>query len=212
MAASQEPNALLAPADTVAQRLSAIELSAAGREVVAAAQSDLLAAVESLAKVGLIDDAVALLGQAVVSRAGVWWACLTARREPLSGDHAGPETDQERLALEAAEAWVQGGGADRAAQARESAEAAGLATPAGAAAMAAFFAADNLAPAAAQPVPPPPHIAGLFSSTAVLLAAVRRNPVIGDELKKQFVDFGLAIAGGRHPWMDNSMDGQGNRR
>jgi hypothetical protein len=207
VAATDASPALLADVETVADRLEAIELSAAGRA--AAAGGDLFGAVRKLHKSGSADDAVAILGQVLADRASVWWACLVARAEPPAATAAvGPADEKEAAAVDAAEAWVRFAGAEHAATARAAAELAGVGTPAGAAAMAAFFAQGNLAPGGAQPVPPPPHLAGLFSSTAVTLAAVRRNPVEADRLKRQSITLGLAVAAGEHPWADEPAGGE----
>lgn len=202
MPSTDESTLWLADLNTAATRLEAIELSPSGRDVVAASGDDLLAAVRRLVENGQVDDAAAVLGQTLTGRAAVWWACLVARREPAATTADRRTTENEEQALAAAESWVRSEGAVLASEARAAAEAAGLSTPAGAAAMAAFFAAGNLAPSGGQPVPPPAHVAGLFSSTAVILAAVRRKPVEAAGLKRQFVELGLAVAAGEHSWAD----------
>lgn len=80
-AATDASIALLADVETVANRLEAIQLSTAGRAAVAATAGELLGAVHQLQKSGSVDDAVAVLGQALCRRGSrlVGLSCRASR-------------------------------------------------------------------------------------------------------------------------------------
>ena len=198
-------------AEAAAARLAKIDLDAAARPLAAASGADLAAAACALASAGMTGDAVSVLAQALEKRAAVWWACLAVRQElappPESGEKDGLPAPQpytlaptEAEALAAAESWVRAPDAAKAHAAFAAAEAADMSSPAACAALAAFFAAESIAPVGGTPVPPPDHVAGIMSAGAVQLAAVRHRPDLAPQTLKTFVDRGLAIAAGRDTW------------
>src|SRR5207302_301373 len=83
---------------------------------------------------GLLPDAVRFLAQVAPKREAVWWACRCARSV------AGAEPPaQAAAALKAAEKWAADPSEDNRRAAQAAAEAAGAETPAGCAALAAFW-------------------------------------------------------------------------
>lgn len=187
-------------AEAAAARLSKLDLDAAARSLAAVSGTDLAAAARALVAAGMTGDAVSVMGQALSGRAAVWWACLAARQEPTPADRPQTLEPAEAAAVEAAETWVRKPDAGNAHAAFTAAEAAGMASPAACAALAAFFASDSIAPIGGHPVQPPDHMAGLVSAGAVQLAAVRHRPDIALDTLAAFVNRGLAIAAGRDLW------------
>jgi hypothetical protein len=192
-------------AAAAADRLSKLDLAAPARPVAAASGADLAAAARALVAAGMTGDAVSVLGQALEKRAAVWWACRAAQNEPApepaaAGPAARGLLAAEAAALAAAESWVREPDAAKAHAAFAAAHAAGMASPAACAALAAFFAGDSIAPIGGTAVPPPDHVAGLVSAGAVQLAAVRHRPDVAPQTLAAFVDRGFAIAAGRDHW------------
>jgi hypothetical protein len=93
-------------------------------------------------------DAVRFLAHVLPKREAVWWACLCARSAAGSGAPA-PQT----AALQAAERWVADPSEANRRAAQDAAEAAELGTPAGCAAMAAFWSGGSMAPRTCRPSP-----------------------------------------------------------
>jgi len=158
------------------------------------AGGSLVACAGMLAGAGHVDPAVAVLSQALTGRAAAWWACRAARLEPPGGP-----APKELPALVAAEQWVREPVAANAHAAHAAAKRAGLGTPAGCAAMAAFLAGDSLAPPHLAALAPPPHAAGLAAAGAVRLAAARRPPLDEKALASLFA-VGQAVAAGTDSW------------
>ena len=98
-------------------------------------------------------DAVQFLAHALPKREAVWWACLCA------AEVLGPEPPPAAAAaLEAARAWVIDPRDEKRRATFPAAEAAGLGTPAGCAAAAAYFSGGSLAPANLPVVAPAEHL------------------------------------------------------
>src|SRR4051794_38440831 len=94
-------------------------------------------------------DATRLLAHALPKREGVWWACLCTRMV------AGKEPPEPIVvALDAAEAWVADPSEENRRAAQAAAEAAGYGTPAGCAAVAAFWSGGGLRPPHRPALPP----------------------------------------------------------
>jgi hypothetical protein len=142
-----------------------------------------------------VTDAVRFLAHALPKREAVWWACLCARQ--VSG--GGPPA-KEAAALQAAEKWAADPSEDNRRAALPAAEAAELATPAGCAAMAAFWSGGSLAPPSAPAVPPGEHLTAHGVAGAVLLAAVRREPEKAAEKYRKFLALGVEVASGSSRW------------
>lgn len=143
----------------------------------------------------LTDDAVSILAQALSRRAAAWWACRVARLEA-----GGSPSPQELRALEAAEAWVRNPEQLKAYAAQDAANVAGLASPSGCAALAAFLAGDSIAPPHLDPLPPLSHLAGMAAAGAVKLAAARRAAADPREELTRLLATGFAIAAGHDTW------------
>lgn len=185
----------------VRQRLQAAELTDAIEALSQAAgrgfqPAILVKLVETLQNSGAAPNLVArVLAQALSRPAAVWWACRAAREE-----HAGGVAEAELPALEAAEAWLRSPEQWRAHAANEAAKTAGLASPAGCAALAAFLAGESIGPSHLDPLPPEPQLAGMAAAAAVELAATRRLPEPGVDPWKPLIERGLAIAAGSDHW------------
>jgi hypothetical protein len=196
-----------------AARIARLDLGPAATPLIAASGADLAAAARALVAAGMAGEAVGVLGQALERRAAVWWACLAARSEPAplpeetaAGDGLAARTSpyvlpaSEAAALDAAEAWVRQPDALRAHAALAAAETAGAGSPAACAALAAFFAGDSIAPPDGAPVPPPDHVAGLVSASAVQITAARHRPDLTSDSLAMLLERGFAIAAGKDSW------------
>ena len=159
------------------------------------AGGSLLESARALVKAGLAEDAVSVLAQSLSRRGAAWWACRVARLE--GGGSLAPK---ELRALETAEAWVRQPEQLKAYAAQDAANVAGLASPAGCAALAAFLAGESIAPPHLDPLPPLPHLAGMAAAGAVKLAAARRAPAVPKQELLRMIDAGFAIAAGSDTW------------
>jgi hypothetical protein len=140
-------------------------------------------------------DAIRLVAQNLPKRQAVWWACLCARK--VAG--ASP-ADETLAALDAAETWVIDPSEENRRAALPAAEAVGYGTAAGCAAAAAFWSGGSLAPPNVPPVPPGEHLTAHGAASAVMLAAVAREPEKAPEKSREFLRLGVEIAEGAHPW------------
>ncbi len=159
------------------------------------AGGSLLECVRALVKAGLTEDAVSVLAQSLSRRGAAWWACRVARLEA-----GGSPTPKELRALETAEAWVRKPEQLKAYAAQDASNVAGLASPSGCAALAAFLAGESIAPPHLDPLPPLPHLAGMAAAGAVKLAAARRAPAEPKQELLRLIDAGFAIASGTDTW------------
>jgi hypothetical protein len=148
---------------------------------------------------GLFTDALRFLAHALPKREAFWWACLCAR-QTLGAS----ESETTAAALRAAERW----GAQPDKTNRRAAEAAaqrsGMGTPAGCAAMSAFWSGGSLAPAQANlpDVPPADHLTARGVAGSVLLATVVTQPDRAAEKARRFLALGLEVASGANRWND----------
>ena len=144
---------------------------------------------------GLNADAVKVLAHALPKRAAVWWACLCA------AERLGPApADVAVAALEAARAWVVDPTDTLRRAALPAAQAAGMGTPAGCAAAAAYFSGGSLAPPDLPAVTPPEHLTGRMVANSLVLAAVINEPEKAAEKYAAFLRTGLDVADGRRFW------------
>jgi hypothetical protein len=125
-------------------------------------------------------------------REAVWWACQCVR--PASGAAAS--------AIQAAEAWVAEPSEARRRAAQPAAEAAGVGTPAGCAALAAFFSGGSLAPPDLTAVPPADDLTETCVAGALDLAAVQAEPEKAPERYRRFLTLGLEVADGKNRWKE----------
>src|SRR5262249_37155463 len=97
-------------------------------------------------------------------------------------------------ALQAAEKWLAEPTENHRRQAMAAAEKAGYGTPAGSAALAAFWSEGSIAPAHVNPVAPAAHLCGVAAAGAVLLAAVASEPEKSPEKFRAFLARGIELA------------------
>ncbi len=137
-------------------------------------------------------DAVRVLAWALPRREALWWACQCVRQ--VVTDKDGPA---EQAALQAASRYAQTPSEEHRRAAGAAAEAVDFATPAGCAAVAAFWAEGSLAPPDLPPAPAPEHLTPTGIVNAVVLAAVHRDPENADEKYRRFLALGLNVADGK---------------
>jgi hypothetical protein len=140
-------------------------------------------------------DAANFLAMALPKREAVWWACLCARSA-----HGPNQPMPVNAALQAAEKWVKDPSEDNRRPTHAAAEAAELSTPAGCAALAAFFSGGSLGPATVAAIPPKEHLTAVMVGVAVVLAAVIKEPQKAEEKYKGFFTTGIAVANGTNRW------------
>jgi hypothetical protein len=153
-----------------------------------AGAADARAFVERLTETRAWVDAIAFLAHALPRRESVWWAYVCAR------DAAGePPAATYAASLEATKKWIaEPTGSNRQA-ALDAAQAAGIATPAGLAGLAAFLCGETLGPPDAPPAPPPEFAAAKAVAGSVNLAAV--HPKTGIEARyADLVKRGIEVA------------------
>jgi hypothetical protein len=150
--------------------------------------------VQLLMEKKLPQDAVQVLAHGLPKRPGVWWACWGCRQ--VFGEKPAVEV---AAALEAAEKWAAEPSDSHREAVRPAAEAVGLSTPAGCAAMAAYFSGGSLAPAEAKPVSPPETLTAQMVAAALFLASAADRPRANERLAA-FVDEGLRIARDLSRW------------
>ena len=142
-------------------------------------------------------DAVRLLAHGLPKTEAVWWACLCGRS--VLGANPPP---QAAAALLAAENWVANPSEDHRRAAQTAAEAAEVKTPAGCAAMAAFWSSGSLGPPDVPAVPPAEHLTAKGVAGAVMLAAVQTEPAVAPEKFRRFCELGIEVANGINRWQD----------
>lgn len=145
----------------------------------------------ALVDAGLEADAVRFLAFALPKREAVWWACLAAR-DALPADNR-PEV---AACLDAAEAWVYRPDEEKRRQTLPLAETVGFETPAGYAALAAFWSGGSIAPPDAPEVLPDPTLTPTMAGAAVLLAAVKPDPLKAPAKHRLAIARGIDIANG----------------
>lgn len=149
---------------------------------------------DALAKLeagGFLVEATRLVAHALPKREAVWWACMCA-------SHTAPSDlpENDRLARETAEHWVRQQTDKLRREAMSKAEASDFATPEAWAAVAAFWSGDSMAPEGQIAVPPAPHLCGTAVAGAVVLSAVRGDPMRQPARLKRFLESGRNIATG----------------
>lgn len=138
-------------------------------------------------------DAVRFLAHALPKREAVWWACVCAR-------HVAGTNPQITAALQAAERWATDPSEDNRRAAMPVAEAAEFGTPAGCAALAAFWSGGSLGPLNAPVIPPGEYLTAHAVAGAVMLAAVLTEPEKASEKYRQFLAQGVEVANGTSQW------------
>jgi hypothetical protein len=153
--------------------------------------------VESLLAHQQYAAAIDFLAHALPPREAVWWGCLCLR-------HAAAQKlpPAEEAACKAAVEWVMEPTDGNRKAAQVSGEKAGLGTPAGGLALAATWTGGSLAPPNAPAVPPGRFMPAKAVAGAVLLTAVKGDPVKITDTQRLFVELGMGVAEGRFVWPD----------
>jgi len=138
--------------------------------------------------------ATQFLAAALPKREAVWWACLCVRQLAAPG---GPPAE---AALRAAERWAGDPTDEHRRAAFAAAEAAGVGTAAGCAALAAFLSGGSLGPPTVAEVPPAEHLTASAVAGAVTLAAVGAQPERAAERYQTFFALGTEVARGARKW------------
>ena len=119
----------------------------------------------------------------------------------------GPEPSTEAAAaLEAARAWVVDPMDEKRRAAFPAARKAGLGTPVGCTAAAAFFSGGSLAPPDLPVVAPPADVTGKMVANAVVLAAVIKEPEKAVQKQAAFLRTGREVAEGQRPWPQSAPE------
>ena len=139
--------------------------------------------------------AIQFLAFALPKPEAVWWACRCARE----GAGSAPPPASV-AALQAAEKWVANPTDENRRATMPLAQTAGLATAAGAAALAAFVSGGSLGPANNPPVPPAETLTAQAVSGAVLVAAVQKEAEKVFEKFRRFLTLGIEVANGTNRW------------
>ena len=140
-------------------------------------------------------EATRFLAHALPRRECVWWAWVCARK--ITAPDARPAV---RAALDATERWIVQPTEEHRRAAMEHAKAAELGTPAGCAALAAFFTGGSLGPPQAPVIPPGEFMTAKAAAGAVTLAAVVPDPARAAERFREFLGLGLEVADRTKLW------------
>ena len=133
--------------------------------------------------------ALAMLAHALPKREAVWWGCIAVRRANPPDPNSAADT-----ALSAAEAWVYHPDEQSRQPIGEAATKAGLNTPAGWAAMAAFWSGGSLAPPDSPVVPPQDDLTAKAVAGATTLAAIDDDQQRAAGKSIAFIKIALDIA------------------
>jgi hypothetical protein len=140
-------------------------------------------------------EAIRFLAHALRKPEAVWWACACAK------EAAGPSPAQPAAAaLHAAEKWVSTQAEESRHAALAAAEKAGLTTPAGCAALAAFLSGGSLAPPTVPAVPPAEGACAQAVAGAVVLSAVSRDLPNVQEGYRLALAKGIEVGDGTNRW------------
>jgi hypothetical protein len=147
--------------------------------------------------------AIEFLAHAVPPREAVWWGCLCVQHA-LGLRLAASETE----AFQAAVQWVLDPTEENRRTAQVRGEAIGLASPAGALALATGWTGGSLAPPMPTtkdvppppPVPPGPFVPAKAVAGAILLASAKGDPARFAQTQRTFVELGIGVAEGRFVW------------
>ncbi len=140
----------------------------------------------------LFTDSIIFLANALPKREAVWWACVCAKECIVDTSPA-----HDIKAIELAEAWVYKSVQKVCDRTYPAAEATEFTSPAGWAAIAAFWSGENISPSKEAVIPPTPDLTGKAVNGAILLASTKeQNP---DDIEKNYQSFiakGVDIANG----------------
>jgi hypothetical protein len=139
-------------------------------------------------------DGVRFWAQAMPKPEAVWWLCLCARQSGAA------DGSPAAAAVAAAEKWVASGSDEDRRSAKLASTAAGVGTPAGCAALAAFLSGGSLAPPNLPAVPPDEFLTARTVAGGLILAAVMREPEKAPQTFRKFLALGVEIANGGRKW------------
>lgn len=139
-------------------------------------------------------DASRLLAHGLPKREAVWWACVCTRHVSAATAPAAA------AALKTAETWVRDPTEENRQRALPAAEAAKFGTPAGCAALAAFFSGGSLGPPTVAAIPPADKLTADAVAGAILLATVLSQPEKSPDKFRAFLNHGIEIANGKNVW------------
>jgi hypothetical protein len=140
-------------------------------------------------------DAARFLASGLPKREAIWWACKCIRQ--VSGEKI---PSQSEAAIQSAEKWATSPSEESRRAAWTAAEAADFGTPAGCAALAAFWSEGSLAPPNVGAVPPGETLTVQAVAGALGLAAVISEPEKAGEKFRKFFALGIEIAQKGEPW------------
>lgn len=143
----------------------------------------------------LHDDAVRFGACLLPKREAVWWGCLCAwqvyRPKP---------PDKESKALQATVRWVDDPSEEKRRALDAEKDSAGMETPAGALAAAAFLSGGSLTPTGMPTVAPDPSLTAKLVGSTVLLVSTRIPGDQCEEILSHFLDLANDIAEGKLSW------------
>ena len=145
---------------------------------------------------GLFNDAVRFMAFALPKRESVWWGLRCAQQ----AYGASPAPEPMAKALKATDLWLNAPNEDNRRGAMTAAEVAGFGTPAGCAALAAFFSGGSMGPANVQAIPPGETLVPQAVAGAVMLAVVVVEPEKAEEKNRRFLSQGFEVANGSSRW------------
>ena len=148
-------------------------------------------------KTASVPEAICFLSYALPKRCAVWWA-VECVRASVSADPSEP--DAELLLL--TEQWLREPTDDNRRCPLEYMTVKEMDSLATWPAQAAFYADGSTTPVHAPAVPAKDDLAGTMVLAAVSLSAIEGEPEGIPQRQEQFLDLGLAIASGEHPWTD----------
>jgi hypothetical protein len=148
-----------------------------------------------LTEKGHFPDAVRVLAYSLPKREAVWWACQCARA--AAGSSAPPKAT---AALQAAEKWASAPTDDNRNACLAAAEAAEFTTPAGCAALAAYWSGGSHAPPDAKLTPPAEDWTHHVVAGAVMIAAILPEPDKSHEKYEKFFEIGAQVGNGLSRW------------
>ena len=151
--------------------------------------------IDTLMDKKLFADAVRFLAHALPRREAVWWAWMCARR--AAGERPAPAV---QTALEVTERWIAQPTEENRRAAEQAAELATIDTPAGCAAMGAFFSGGSIGPPDAPEVPPGPYLTAKVVSGAVIYAALGDEPAEAPGKFRSFVAQGVDVTNRLKLW------------
>lgn len=150
---------------------------------------------DSLIAKELFPEAIRFLAYALPKPAAVWWACLCIRHS-----FGAPTIKERKDALAAAARWVLDPSEQNRRAAEAPATAAGLGTPFGLAAIAAFWSGGSMNPPNLPPVAPKPTLTSQAVCGAVRQAANCGKLAEIREKNIRFIALGIDIAKGKVRW------------